>query len=65
MTANARAIRYFLVVRGSIPGDEEMRIVCGELLKLLKAEAPAFFMDFELKSLPDGSPIVFKKKFED
>lgn len=65
MTANARAIRHFLVVRGSIPGDEEMRIVCGELLKLLRAEAPAFFMDFELNSLADGSPIVLKKKIED
>ena len=65
ITANARAIRHFLVVRGSIPGDEEMRLVCGELLKLLKAEAPAFFMDFELKSLEDGSPIVLKKEIKD
>jgi len=65
MTANARAIRHFLVVRGSIPGDEEMRIVCGELLKLLKVEAPALFMDFELKSLADGSPVVLQKKIED
>jgi thymidylate synthase (FAD) len=64
ITANARAIRHFLGVRGSIPGDEEMRRVCGELLKLLKIEAPAFFMDFELKSLADGSPVVVKKKTE-
>ena len=65
ITANARAIRHFLAVRGSIPGDEEMRTVCGELLKLLKVEAPALFMDFELKSLADGSPIVVKKKIEE
>jgi len=64
MTANARAIRHLLAVRGSIPGDEEMRTVCGELLTILKAEAPALFMDFELRSLADGSPIVFKKKME-
>ena len=65
MTGNARAIRHFFLVRGSIPGDEEMRMVCGELLKLLKVEAPALFMDFELKSLADGSPIVVKKKIEE
>ncbi len=64
MTANARAIRHLLAVRGSIPGDEEMRTVCGELLTILKAEAPALFMDFELRSLADGSPIIFKKKME-
>ena len=65
MTANARAIRHLLIVRGSIPGDEEMRTLCGELFTILKAEAPSLFMDFELKSLPDGSPIVFNKKIED
>jgi thymidylate synthase (FAD) len=62
MTANARALRHFLVVRGSIPGDEEMRIVCRELLKVLKKEAPALFRDFELSSMADGSPIVLKKE---
>jgi thymidylate synthase (FAD) len=65
ITANARAIRHFLAVRGSIPGDEEMRIVCGELLRLLKIEAPALFIDFEIKPLADGSPIVIQKKIED
>jgi len=57
-TANARSIRYFLKVRGSIPGDEEMRRVSVELLGLLLSEAPAFFSDFRIEKLSDGSEIV-------
>lgn len=58
VTANARAIRYFLKVRGSIPGDEEMRRVSAEILRLLLSEAPAFFFDFQIEKLSDGSEIV-------
>ena len=65
MTANARAIRNFLCARGSIPGDEEMRMVCAELLKLLKDEAPAIFMDFEIETLGDGSPIVIHREVKE
>lgn len=58
VTANARAIRYFLRVRGAIPGDEEMRRVSAELLKVVHTEAPSMFSDFCVESLSDGSPIV-------
>lgn len=61
VTANARALRYFFSVRGSIPGDVEMRTVAVEMLKLVKAESPAIFYDFELEKLADGSPIVARK----
>jgi len=58
MTANARALRYFLRIRGSIPGDEEMRRVAAALLREVRPEAPSIFFDFEMGSLDDGSPIV-------
>lgn len=58
VTANARAIRYFLIVRGSTVGDIEMRRVCGLLLEAMRLEAPLIFEDFELENLPDGTPRV-------
>jgi thymidylate synthase (FAD) len=61
VTANARALRYFLRVRGSIMGDEEMRWVAAELLKHLQGEAPSLFSDFHTDRLSDGSPIVLHR----
>ena len=58
MSANARALRYFLRVRGSILGDEEMRAVAAVLLRVLKVEAPSIFFDFSVRELLDGSPVV-------
>lgn len=60
LTANARALRHFLATRGSILGDEEMRVFATELLKLIRQESPALFLDFEIEELPDGSPLVRK-----
>jgi thymidylate synthase (FAD) len=58
VTANARAIRHFLAVRGGIPGDEEMRSVSALLLETLSQEAPSLFSDFSIEQMADGSPIV-------
>lgn len=58
VTANARALRHFLKVRGSIPGDLEMRLVCTELLQLLKKESPSIFNDFQSYQYDDNYPIV-------
>jgi thymidylate synthase (FAD) len=58
MTANARALRHFFDVRGSIPGDIEMRLVAAALLRIVKREAPGMFFDFRIEQLSDGSPIV-------
>lgn len=60
VSANARALRHFFEVRGSIPGDIEMRQVSAALLDIVKREAPAMFSDFEINRLSDGSPIVLK-----
>lgn len=62
VTANARAFRHFLSVRGSIPGDEEMRSVGSALLRHLQDDAPSLFFDFRIEKLPDDSPIVIHKE---
>lgn len=64
VTANARAIRHFLKVRGSIPGDEEMRNVSAELLKLVSEDSKALFSDFYISYLSDNTPIVHKKELQ-
>jgi thymidylate synthase (FAD) len=58
VTVNARALRHFFAVRGSIPGDVEMREVASELFRLVQAEAPSLFADFSLTTLPDGTPVL-------
>jgi thymidylate synthase (FAD) len=57
-SANARALRHFLALRGDIPGDEEMRVVSALLLDALQIEAPALFADFARETGPDGLPVV-------
>jgi thymidylate synthase (FAD) len=56
VTANARALRHFFTIRGSIPGDIEMREVAAAVFELVKIDAPSLFDDFALRSLPGGSP---------
>jgi thymidylate synthase (FAD) len=58
ITANARAIRHFLAIRGGIPGDEEMRMVSALFLETLNQEAPALFSDFVIEKMADGTPII-------
>jgi len=58
-TANARALRHFLAVRGGILGDEEMRLTSAELLKAMRREAPSLFADFEITEV-GGLPLVQK-----
>jgi thymidylate synthase (FAD) len=65
MTANARALRHFFVVRGSIPGDVEMRQVASSLFKLVVGEAPSLFLDFKLEGLVDGSPALKHQALDD
>ena len=58
VTVNARALRHFLKVRGSIPGDREMREVASALFRMMQTEAPAVLHGFWLDQLSDGSPII-------
>ena len=57
-TANARALRHFLRIRGSVEGDLEMRKVSARILEILLDEAPSLFRDLRVERLSDGSPIV-------
>lgn len=45
-TANARALRHFLELRGSIHAEPEIRRMAVLMLDLLKVAAPTIFMDF-------------------
>ncbi len=65
VTANARAIRHFLAIRGGIAGDEEMRLVSSLILSALNQEAPALFSDFTIENMSDGTPIVRQTLIED
>jgi thymidylate synthase (FAD) len=58
VTANARALRHFLLVRGAILGDFEMRAVSALIYEMLRSEAPSFVDDFQLSALADGSAII-------
>lgn len=58
VTANARALRHFLKVRGTITGDIEMRLVAAEIYRMLSEEAPALVAGIELQSREDGWPII-------
>ena len=56
-SANARALRYFLRIRGGIVGDEEMRLVAAAVLDVMMKEAPTVFADFETIEV-GGLPLV-------
>jgi len=58
LTANARSLRHFFEVRGSIPGDVEMREVAGAMFKLVHSDAPSLFSDFALTTLADETPLL-------
>ncbi len=55
VSANARALRHFIELRGSEHADVEIRALAVELLKVMQKEAPNIFADFTLKKLSDGA----------
>lgn len=52
-TANARAWRTMLELRAGEGAEQEIRRMAVAVLRLLQAEAPAFFSDFEIYSASD------------
>ena len=58
ITANARTLRHFFRVRGTIEGDYEMREVCAALLEIVSQDSPALFADFAIETHIDGEKIV-------
>lgn len=53
VTANARAWRTMLELRSSEAAELEIRRLAVAVLRLLQAEAPAFFSDFEIYTADD------------
>ena len=58
IAGNARALRHFLELRGSIHADTEIRLLAVEVFKALKRESPNIFQDVELADESDGMPSV-------
>jgi thymidylate synthase ThyX len=55
VTANARALRHFIEMRGSRHAEVEIRKLAVAVLRLMQAEAPNVFGDYRLEPLPDGT----------
>jgi thymidylate synthase (FAD) len=54
-TANARALRHFIELRGSRHAETEIRKLATAVLRVMQKEAPHLFGDYELVPLPDGT----------
>jgi len=55
VTANARALRHFIELRGSEAAEPEIRKVAVKLLEIMQVEAPNIFGDFQIVRLVDGT----------
>jgi thymidylate synthase (FAD) len=60
-SANGRALRHFLKVRGGIVGDLEMRRVSALIYTRMRIEAPTVVSDFEMSD-EDGYPLIRRKQ---
>lgn len=61
VTANARALRHFLVLRGAIEGDAEMRQVSGLIYTMLVDEAPSLIADFQNIAGENEVPCIVRR----
>lgn len=57
-TANARALRHFIELRGAEDNVPEIRYVAADLARIMKDEAPAIFSDYTEKAGQDSHPVV-------
>jgi thymidylate synthase (FAD) len=55
VSANARALRHFIEMRGSRHAEVEIRKLAVQVLRVMQREAPHIFGDYELQPLPDGT----------
>ncbi|GBD12120.1 Flavin-dependent thymidylate synthase [bacterium HR24] len=58
VTANARALRHFIELRGDVHADTEIRKVALEILRIMQREAPSIFGDYRIERLPDGTEVA-------
>jgi thymidylate synthase (FAD) len=54
-SANARALRWIITLRGSDGAEPEIRRLAVKLARVMREEAPTLFGDLEIVQLPDGS----------
>lgn len=54
-TANARALRHFLEMRGSRFAEPEIRKLANQILEVVHANSPTMFGDYCTTPLPDGT----------
>jgi thymidylate synthase (FAD) len=55
VTANARALRHFIELRGNRHAETEIRKLAIAVLRVMQTEAPNLFGDYQLVALPDGT----------
>jgi thymidylate synthase (FAD) len=55
VTANARALRHFIELRGNRHAESEIRKLAIAVLRLMQQEAPNLFNDYTLEPLADGT----------
>jgi thymidylate synthase (FAD) len=55
VTANCRALRHFIELRGNRFAEVEIRKLAIQVLRLMQEEAPHMFADYVLQPLPDGT----------
>jgi thymidylate synthase (FAD) len=58
VTANARALRHFIELRGAEGAEAEIRRVALAFLRIMQVEAPNLFGDYEIRTLEDGREVV-------
>jgi thymidylate synthase (FAD) len=54
VTANARALRHFIEMRGDAAADVEIRKVALAILQIVREDSPNLFGDYEIIDLPGG-----------
>jgi thymidylate synthase (FAD) len=63
VTANARALRHFIELRGSPWAETEIRKVALQILRIMQKEAPNIFADYQIVRLEDGTEVA-RTQFE-
>jgi thymidylate synthase (FAD) len=58
VTANARALRHFIELRGTAEADVEIRAVAVALLRILCERAPNLFGDYTISRHTDGTEVI-------
>lgn len=63
VTGNARAWRHFIEMRANEHAETEIRTVALEILRVMQAESPSMFGDYNIVRLDDGTEVA-RTRFE-